>query len=114
MTEQTDLRELRERLEEDAKEWQYHLETFPGDRNNNTLTACDSIAGTTELLTRAAAALERLETLEAAGRMALSALDGLLGDSDLPDDDRPGTMAMRALSAALPAPAPAPQQGGEP
>lgn len=39
--------------------------------------------------------------MSAALRRCVSALDGLLGDRDLPEDDRPGVVAMREAMAAL-------------
>lgn len=39
--------------------------------------------------------------MRAALEMCVSALDGLLGDSDLPEADRPGVLAMKAARAAL-------------
>lgn len=120
-SEPTDVRDLRERLKEDAKEWLHHLETFPSDRNGNTLTACDSIADTIDLLTRAAAALERLETLEAALEDTTRHLglyvqdDGheTNGPEGWVNDADPGAWdAFRRARALFAAPAPAPQ-GGE-
>lgn len=43
----------------------------------------------------------RMGAMGRAAQLAVSALDALLGDSDLPSDDRPGVLAMQALRAAL-------------
>jgi len=48
-----------------------------------------------------AASQERVRELERAARLARSALDGLMGDSDLEGDDSLEIRAMQALSAAL-------------
>lgn len=57
--------------------------------------ACDIMANGT-----AALALPE-NAYEAAIRDCISALDVLLGDSDLPDDDRPGVLAMQRAMALL-------------
>jgi hypothetical protein len=43
----------------------------------------------------------RMGAQQRALRQGISALDSLLGDSDLPDDIRPGVLAMQAMRAAL-------------
>jgi hypothetical protein len=50
---------------------------------------------------RAAELAAQNASLRAAGEQALSALDRLMGDSDLPDDDSPEMQACQALSTAL-------------
>jgi len=44
---------------------------------------------------------DRVSKIEAAARQAQSALDGLMGDSDLPNDESQEMKAMQALSAVL-------------
>lgn len=44
---------------------------------------------------------ERVGKIEAAAHLARTALDGLMGDSDLPEDDSTEMKAMQALNAVL-------------
>lgn len=44
---------------------------------------------------------DRASKLEAAARLARTALDNLMGDTDLPDDDTDEMKAMQALNAVL-------------
>lgn len=44
---------------------------------------------------------DRVSKLEAAARLARTALDNLMGDTDLPDDDTDEMKAMQALNAVL-------------
>lgn len=44
---------------------------------------------------------DRVAKIEAAARLARTALDSLMGDSDLPEDGSPEMNAMQALSAVL-------------
>jgi hypothetical protein len=46
-------------------------------------------------------AVDRVRELEAALSRAVDLLDECLGDTDLPDDDRPDVRAMQTLTAVL-------------
>lgn len=49
-------------------------------------------------------AVDEIMRLREAASLAREALDGLMGDSDLPEDDSKEMKAMQALNAVLPEP----------